>query len=663
MYSELQHSNYRPEIDGLRAIAVIGVVINHAFPQILPGGFIGVDIFFVISGFLITRILLSDIQNSKFSILQFYCSRAKRILPALITMLIITTIFAGAFFSPPDFRSYAKTLISTATFTANFRFHSDSGYFEPDAKELPLLHMWSLSIEEQFYFIFPVALFIAYRFGKVGHFLLSCILISIVATEFELHKDPVTAFYFPQYRIWEFAIGGILATRSLREWQIPFRHAASLVGLMMIGLSYIFLNSNTPFPGLAALPACMGTALLICAGTTSKGGSLASTYPLIPIGLISYSLYLWHWPILAIWFYAKSGDLSTLERAAALLMAFGAAVVSWWWVEQPFRTKKSSSETKKTLILASCSLTLLIVTGLGIKAALDRHSLVVAFYGETTANLMEDTKRLVTSSKCQIIENAVSVSDCRIGNAALAPDIAIWGDSYADALKSGFSSILQERSAIGFILHSCPAILDTIRVDDRPGWRNFGPKCEEHNARVMTELAQNKNIKTVVIFSGLGSAMAPYGPNAKLIPKNMANLAKEDVRQAIADRVIETARSVERLGKGVILIGGFYAEARHGAIDLLRAYRNDTSVLENATFEKEAYDANTGPLNDYLQSNSRERIWFIDPQDLFCKPFSAVCSYYDKRALLRDSGHLTVEGARRLSIMIATVLDQNHIPR
>lgn len=659
----MYHGKYRPEIDGLRAIAVIGVVVNHAFPEILKGGFVGVDIFFVISGFLITRILINDIERSNFSILRFYCSRAKRILPALAIMLVVTTILVVAVFSPPDVRSYAKTLISTALFTANFRFHSDSGYFEPDAKELPLLHMWSLAIEEQFYLLFPIGLFIAYRFGRVAQFLLLCILISLLTTQLKLSIDPVTAFYFPQYRVWEFAIGGILATKNLREWQMPFRNASSFLGLTLIGLSYTFINASTPSPGLAALPACTGTALIICAGGTSKGGKLLATYPLIPIGLISYSLYLWHWPILAISFYAKGGDLSTFERGVAILSALGAATVSWRWVEQPFRSKTRLLNPKKVIILASSTLAFLMLTGLGIKAAVDKHHLVAAFYGETTAKLMEDTKQLATSKRCQVLKNAVTAPDCRVGNAELPPDIAIWGDSYADALKSGFESALLERSSIAFILHSCPAILGTVRVDDRLGWRNFGPKCEEHNAQVMNELSENRDIKTVVIFNSLASAMALDQADTKLTPKNMAGLSKEDIRHAIADRVMDTARSVKRLDKNVILIGGFYAENRHGAIDLIRAYRTDHSVLQHATLQKKSYDLKTAPLNDFLRTNISDGIFFVDPRELFCKADSDICTYYDERALLRDSGHLTVEGARRLSKIIAAVLDQNNISR
>ncbi|HWB53098.1 MAG TPA: acyltransferase, partial [Tepidisphaeraceae bacterium] len=345
---EAAAGRYRPDIDGLRAIAVIAVVFYHFRVPPFSGGFVGVDVFFVISGFLISRLIWSEMGAGHFSFVDFYERRVRRILPALFAMLAVVTIASIFLLFPHMLVNYAMSLMATAGFVSNFHFFGATGYWAPAAAEEPLLHTWSLAVEEQFYLVFPLLLILFS--GKSRTTLLVSILagwlVSFAVSVISVHHAPISAFYLLPSRFWELLTGGFLAVSDLRPPANTFsRNLVALLGLALIALGVFGLSANSTFPGVNALPPCVGTALLICANTGSRpapwiNAALATRAP-VAVGLISYSLYLWHWPIFVLATSVLPHGLDTQQTAIAIVASFILAALSWRFVEQPFRGHSS----------------------------------------------------------------------------------------------------------------------------------------------------------------------------------------------------------------------------------------------------------------------------------------------------------------------------------
>jgi len=348
---------YRPDVDGLRAVAVLSVLAFHVGGFPTPGGFVGVDVFFVISGYLISAIVFSEIAASRFSVLGFYERRIRRIFPALFGMLIVFSILASFLLLPTEFVDFAKSLLAATTSTSNFYFWQHSGYFDSPTSN-PLLHTWSLAVEEQFYILFPIFLVIIRRFFptrlRVGVVVL--FVISLVASVVTVHYDASTAFYMPYTRAWELLLGTMLSLGMFpRLHSSLLRNIATLVGMALICYSIFFYTTQTPFPGLAALAPCVGSMLIIGAGEfgPSLVGSVLAWRPVVFIGLISYSLYLWHWPVIILHSMGFSVNLNDIlpQRWVAGLPAFRfdmvfeivaslvLGILSWRFVERPFRSR------------------------------------------------------------------------------------------------------------------------------------------------------------------------------------------------------------------------------------------------------------------------------------------------------------------------------------
>ncbi len=337
---------YRADIDGLRAIAVLLVLAYHLGIRRLSGGFVGVDVFFVISGFLISSVILGEIAASKFSLFSFYERRIRRIFPALFVMMFVTSLLAYKYFLPTELIDYAKSLI-TATFSvSNIYFWRQSGYFDAPAAMKPLLHTWSLAVEEQFYIFFPLFLVLVRRIfpNKLRQAVVVIALLSFAVSAWGAFKDPVSTFYLAHTRAWELLLGTILSLKLLPEISGALRrNVAAASGLVLIFGAGYFFTTATPFPGVAALAPCLGAALIIAAGQSGQCfvGRALSLKPLVFIGLISYSLYLWHWPIIVfqgVGTLLVSGASAKVVRIAILAASFAAATLSWKFVELPFRS-------------------------------------------------------------------------------------------------------------------------------------------------------------------------------------------------------------------------------------------------------------------------------------------------------------------------------------
>src|ERR1700737_1117480 len=355
-------SRYRPDIDGLRAIAVMLVVNFHAFPEAMPGGFCGGDIFFVISGFLITGILLRELDQKRFSLLAFYNRRIRRIFPALIVVLCVTLVLGWLWMLPAAYAQLSSDVFASAAFFANIALLLQSGYFDIESARKPLLHLWSLGIEEQFYLFWPLILMLAARL-RLSILATACVigLASFVLNVAMIGLDPIAPFFLPFPRAWELLAGAVLAC----SWnQISQTSTASnlraSIGLVLIAVAAGVLETKSAFPGWWAILPVAGAALLLSAPAAWFCRTLLASRPLVWIGLISYPLYLWHWPLLVFFGIIKFGPLTLVERELILGLSALLAWLTYWLVESPFRFGRPSP-----LKLASLCAGMVLITVAG----------------------------------------------------------------------------------------------------------------------------------------------------------------------------------------------------------------------------------------------------------------------------------------------------------
>lgn len=359
-------ASYRPDVDGLRAVAVLAVVLFHAFPTLLPGGFIGVDIFFVISGYLISKIIHSDLENSKFSIARFYSRRIRRIFPALIVVLIATILAGWMILLPNEFRKLGKHLIGCSGFISNLVLWKESGYFDVASESKPLLHLWSLAVEEQFYFLWPLLMALIWRLGWNFKIFSSVLIAASFAVNLvAVGTDPGAAYFLPFPRFWELLAGAMLAHLHHTDRLATPRliHLASSLGIGMLGLGFFLIDSTSPFPGWWAILPTLGSFLLLWSGGTGWwNAKLLSSRPFVWVGLISYPLYLWHWPIFS-FLRINAGDEPSIPlRIAAIALSFALAYLTYRFVEGPIRHNPSRKIIPSLLL----GFALLAITGVAL---------------------------------------------------------------------------------------------------------------------------------------------------------------------------------------------------------------------------------------------------------------------------------------------------------
>jgi len=457
---------YRGDIDGLRCIAVLIVVIFHFVPQgFFAGGYIGVDIFFVISGYLITGIIGRDLARGTFSFASFYERRVRRILPALFVLLVGTTVLGARVLTPVDFMPYARSLIAAVLSYSNLYFWAQDSYFNVTRVKL-LEHTWSLSVEEQFYLLFPAALLVAW---KRGWRLLPTIAVfggmSFAVSAYMAYRMPQAAFFMPYSRAWELMIGASLAITPYRpRLQPALRLVLALAGLILIALAVMLYSKHTPFPGVAALAPCCGAALLLWTGEES--GTLVSRLlalsPMRFIGKISYSLYLWHWPLLLA---ARAGGLPGITarvRSTPLLLAISiaCAYVSWRWVEQPFRAGSLRFARPKLFASAGaaaailCCAGLLIVTAHGFPGRFSARALSLATYIDLPQQTQIGTCFITSGSTFEQFRPQTCLAPVENKKNYL-----VFGDSHAAYLWYGLKSAYPEVNFLEATDSGCPPVL------------------------------------------------------------------------------------------------------------------------------------------------------------------------------------------------------------
>lgn len=480
---------YRPEVEGLRAIAVVPVILFHANTSFFSGGYVGVDVFFVISGFLITLTLLAD-ENfpPRERIIRFYVRRIRRILPVLVLVVLATLVVGAILLLPDDLIRLAKSTVATALFVSNFWFWTQSGYFLRHAEFLPLLHTWSLAIEEQFYIIFPLTLIVI---GKNRHYLSVVIMSFLAATLFissvYLTKHyPGAAFYWPT-RAWELLLGAVLALAIPKDekstnWLI--RELVAAGGIALIGVSVFAFDRITPFPGYAALVPVVGTAAVIYGGSGTRVGRVLSLRPFIWVGMISYSLYLWHWPILV---FAKQAlateQLDLSQTIVCIALSSLASALSWRFVETPFRRRATPRRS------------LFLWPGWFVGGSLVLASTIIALHGiprrfSAEALSFAQTRLDMDPSDCAKTGRFL----CQVGDGKAR--LLVWGDSHAGTLWPAISNLVRGPTDYA-IASACPPLLSLVGSEELRG--DVLRNCEVRNRAVMNRVIADQDIDVVVL--------------------------------------------------------------------------------------------------------------------------------------------------------------------
>ncbi len=453
---------YRAEIDGLRALAVLPVILFHAGFELFGGGFVGVDVFFVISGYLITSIIISEMGRDNFSLINFYERRARRILPALFFVMLVSIPFAWFWLTPGDLKDFGQSLIAVATFSSNILFWIESGYFATASELKPLLHTWSLAVEEQYYILFPLFLMIFWNLPKKYLLLLLALifLLSLSLAQWFAFSRPSANFYLLPTRGWELLIGVFLAFYLQKNQYIKsplINQTLSLLGFAMIVYSIAIYDKNTPFPSLYALVPTIGTALLILTAVPQTFiHKILSARIIVGIGLISYSAYLWHQPILAFARHRLLGEISEIVLLLLCLSSLIMAYISWRWVEKPFRDKQTMSrKTVFSFSLAGILFFCIFGASLHInKGFPDR----IGF-----------TEKLINSFDMPKDENCFQVPynhineewGCYLGVSKNELDYIVFGDSHASSLRYVIDSVAKSQNISVFFTgtSACPPFL------------------------------------------------------------------------------------------------------------------------------------------------------------------------------------------------------------
>lgn len=634
---------YRPEIDGLRAVAVVPVVLFHAGVGWLPGGFLGVDIFFVISGYLITRLLLRDLQSGTYSIRHFYARRARRILPALLVVVLTSCGLAGMLMDAAQLEAFGRSLMAQAAFAGNILFWRENGYFAEPSDLLPLLHTWSLAVEEQFYLVFPLVLAAFWRKQRALVAVVVLAIVSLAAAHYFRHTD--AAFYLLPFRAWEL-LAGAAAAMLPAPTEGRRTEILSVLGLVLIAVSMLWFRATTPHPGLNTLPLILGACLVVRYAHAGAAHRLLATPLLVGIGLISYSLYLWHWPLLAFTRLYNLGDLPNAGAAWALAAAVALSYLTWRFVETPARDRTRVGRWPFAFSTASMSFAAVAFGGAAI--------LFSGLPGRLNypSGLEASFDREPTMGECVDNVGAHVKTDhwfCELGPRRTGPiAFVVTGDSHAYAALPAFRALAAKENvrAIAISDSGCPPLLGIEPVRNDQAETN----CRLLNERVY-EFAKREHALTVVLvarwtyYSYFGQAIrdvktgdVPQAPAARMavmrdaLARTVGAYAEAGVKVAILGQVPE-----QRHFPRTVYRAAYLPHWGAGAANVL-------TRLQEGSVSRAAHDTLQTSLRAMLKSTSAQ---FIDPtpalcDDRTCLVGSPATSYYS------DIDHLSVAGAEIL---------------
>lgn len=610
---------FRLDVQGLRAIAVTSVVAFHAFPSLLPGGFLGVDIFFVISGYLISGILLKELREGKFSIADFYRRRVRRIFPALVVVLVFTVIVGAFLLSPQAFRHLGRNVVSTVFFSSNMDFWLSTDYFDGAAEFKPLLHTWSLAVEEQFYILYPPLLYLLWRFARsrLTLVLAGVFALSLAASEALVWNAPAAAFYFAPSRGFELLSGALVAAGALPALRSrKAREIVAGVGLAAIFLPLMFYTSKMPFPGLTALVPCVGTALMLHAGAggESWAAKSISTPGYLFFGNLSYSLYLWHWPMLVYARHIFGGEITWVQASVAVVLAVIASVLSYRYVEQPFLDKRRRDLPALRIGAATiggfATLGLALFLTHGVGARFSPQALAMFAYAGDA-----NTRRVGCHNDSPNLR--AYADNCTFGAVGVAPDLAVWGDSHGAELAVALGRRAEGagRSVMQITSSACPPALGFVSL--------ARPWCEAQNQRTLEGLVADPRVKTVILT---------------------ANAIRYDNVRGLRDGYQASVRALRSAGKQVVLLSQIPI-AHADPPDVVGIAVEYGASLDSLGISRAEYDGEAQEWRAYLANQAR--LWgaeVFDPTAALCD--AALCRIYKDRVgvLYFNRDHLSVTG-------------------
>lgn len=559
--------SYFPHVDGLRTLAVIPVVLFHLNSILCPGGYTGVDVFFVISGYLIIGGIIKSLDNSTFSLSDFYKRRFKRIIPAYIAMVSLVTLFGMLVYPYPQLKELGDSAVASALYISNFYYvFNFNTYFSPDIKNNALLNLWSLSVEEQFYLFIPLFFLILFKIKRKFIFpsVMMILFLSLaLAIYCQGRPSQQLSFYMLPSRSWEFLVGGALAmigkpSRDFRLWG----SLLAVLGFMLCLFPYVFYVSTTSFPGVTAIPPVMGAALLIRYGFMGITGSLLQSRPFVFIGKISYSFYLLHWPIIVFYRYVLFDNLSWYDYLSAFGLSFVLAYVFWKWIETPFRTKNWSSKFVYSSTAIACSL--VVIWGYFLAETNGAKELLHVEANKVEAtSLLDYPKEFYSNEEWPVLLDPKGKQDRLefFGAPGTVPEVMLLGNSHAEHLVPGLGEYLKKRGMSGVRPMSYKHVL--TGVDLYNGSENFlfvknrsllASSSEMESC--LAWLKANPDIKTVVISYFWLTTIDPEKANSKILTERDGCVAKDrEERLALNEMgLVRTCKAIQAMGKRVILV-------------------------------------------------------------------------------------------------------------
>ncbi|WP_417380254.1 acyltransferase family protein [Gimesia sp.] len=662
----MMKSNYRPEIDGLRALAVIAVLLFHLGLG-FPGGFIGVDVFFVISGFLITGIIRRGLQDGTFSLMNFWERRIRRIFPAMFVVLTSTLTVGYWLLLPDELKDLGKSAIAQCLLLANVYFWQDTGYFAGPAELKPLLHTWSLAVEEQFYLLFPFLLVLTKRLSNKRLFWLLALFsfISLIYSIYGTLYEPDAAFYLLPMRAWELLVGCMLAVLPLQCEAAPRRdNMIAATGFLAILLPIFFYSSETLFPGLAAILPVLGTAAFIFATDKSPAtfsGKMLSQRAVVFVGLISYSLYLWHWPVIV---YVRTywGYLGWSQIVIALVCSFSLSVLTWKMVETPFRRKSSPKRQSRVFSTVTVLFTLFVViaTAVTINISLVKTNGMSSRLTENTRVFYED----MTWEGLEFVlpaspEKPIQITDLpslgsKSDKTRLETDFVVWGDSHGMFLSRCIDSIANQFGLSGKAVFcpGCPPLPNIYRTDI---FSVKGQLLINQEIVKLLDQIRPRNLILIARWSQYTNGPTEKGGTAqevvKIISDDESQLHESELPADVIERNLRQlidfcqARNITLWIVKQVPETGESMPAREWL--LFKSGKRNTVNNRHRTLTD--HQEQQAKIEKVFQSVQSDSLRFVDPAPFLFDDDQNTINYQNGRALYRDNDHLTSRGAEAIS--------------
>lgn len=625
---------YRREIDGLRAVAVLPVILFHAGFSVFSGGYVGVDVFFVISGYLITSILIIELEQGDFSIARFYERRARRILPALFVVMFACLPFAYMWMLPSQLEDFSASVVTVILSLSNIFFLSQVDYFAPSAELQPLLHTWSLAIEEQYYFLFPLLLLALRRFRRQVAVIvvLLLILFSFVFAEWAWRENAGRSFFFTLTRFWEIGAGTICAFMTVGRAQRS-SNVLSALGLALIVFAIFAYNDSTPFPSVYTLVPVVGTALVILfAAQDTWVARLLSLRAFVGIGLISYSAYLWHQPLFA---FARLRSLTEPSHALMAALAVASlllAWVTWYWVELAFRKRTNTLLATRRSVFAASGAVGAVFVAVGLAGYIGKGFENRTRNGTSLADL--DVRVAVNHGLYADCEGAFNKSENCF--TSIEPNVLLWGDSFAMHLAQGLIASEPSVELQQHTMSVCTPVLGMAHVGGGYG-EDWAERCIEFNNQVFNWLLAHDSVDVVVLSSPFSQLLSSS------VLLNDGTLLHDPEISFVANAIIDTAEAIRSTGARVLIVSPTPSSGWDNGQCLMRSVY---FALDEASCNF-ALQTDTKPFLLLKEVEDEVPVYWL--YEDFCD--DGVCDVMqDGVFIYRDVGHLSKEGSAFLGV-------------